>query len=581
MNLADNPNINYLWANLIVEELIRNGADTFFIAPGSRSSPLTLTVAKEKRATSITHFDERGLGFYALGFSSATKKPCVIITTSGTAVANLLPAVVEAAKKKLPLIILTADRPVELRQTGSHQTIDQVGIFGNYTRFFFDMPCPTTDINPAFVLTTIDQAVARAKGNLSGPVHLNCPFRDPLTPIKISYDSSYLRGLDAWGKSKTCYTVYPSTETLTKEEEWPAIAQKLEQIRNGVIVIGKIGEHEQEKVLQLADHLGWPVFPDITSGLRLGCKDPWVISYFDQILLTKLSKKIDGVIHLGGRITSKRWYEFVLKNNPAEYMMVLSHPLRNDPLHNVTTRIRDNVSHFCKHILFLTKKREPSAWAESLKKMNIAVNADIEDHFKKDISLSEIFAARAISRLIPEGHGLFLANSLPLREIDMFASAKGNRVVIGGNRGASGIDGTIASAVGFAEGLGKPVTLLIGDLAFLHDLNSLALLKESKQPIHIVVLNNNGGGIFNFLPIAEEKKEFEKYFALPHHVEFENVCDMFKIKYNNPKQKKDFESIYLKVLTLKESSVIEIQTKREQTVSTIKHLQSEIVRSLK
>ena len=159
---SSNININFLWSSLIVEELIRNGVDYFCLAPGSRSSPLAVAVAENPKAKSFIHFDERGLGFYALGMTSATKQPCAIITTSGTAVANLFPSIIEASKKKLPLIILTADRPPELRFTGANQTIDQVKIFGDYVRFFFDLPTPTEDIRPEFVLTTIDQAVARA-----------------------------------------------------------------------------------------------------------------------------------------------------------------------------------------------------------------------------------------------------------------------------------------------------------------------------------------------------------------------------------------------------------------------------------
>jgi 2-succinyl-5-enolpyruvyl-6-hydroxy-3-cyclohexene-1-carboxylate synthase len=180
MNFPKLPNANHLWSSLIIEELIRNGVDYFCLAPGSRSSPLAVAVATNPRAKSFVHFDERALAFHALGYASAPRKACAVITTSGTAAANLFPAVIEASKKKLPLVILTADRPPELRYTGANQTIDQVKMFGDYVRWQFDMPCPTADIPANFVLTTIDQAVFRANGEVKGPVHINCMYREPL-----------------------------------------------------------------------------------------------------------------------------------------------------------------------------------------------------------------------------------------------------------------------------------------------------------------------------------------------------------------------------------------------------------------
>ena len=187
MNIHKTPNINYLWTNLIVEEFIRNGVEYFCISPGSRSSPLAMAVAAYPKAKSFVHFDERGTAFHALGYASAAKKPCVLISTSGTAAANMFPAIIEASKKKVPLIVMTADRPPELRFTGGNQTIDQVKIFGDYVRWFFDLPCPTTDIKPEMILTTIDQAVSKSKGELKGPVHINCMFRDPLSPARKEY----------------------------------------------------------------------------------------------------------------------------------------------------------------------------------------------------------------------------------------------------------------------------------------------------------------------------------------------------------------------------------------------------------
>lgn len=339
------PNINHLWADLMIEELIRNGIDTFCISPGSRSTPLTVAVARHPKAQSFIHFDERGSAFRALGIAAATHHPCVIITTSGTAAANLFPAIIEASKKKLPLIVLTADRPPELRSTGAHQTIDQVKMYGDYVRWQFDMPCPTTDIAPEFVLTTIDQAISRAMDNPNGPTHINCMYRElqELEEVKPAW-KSYLKSISAWQKNSDAYTQYVVSKPQLQRADLDLIVAKIKGIKSGIIVVGKLSDtQEQKNVLKLAEKLNWPIFPDVVSGLRLGITHKNIISYFDQILLSskfQTKYKPDGILHLGGRITSKRWYQYMEKVAPSQYIMALSHPLRNDPLHNVTTRVQ-------------------------------------------------------------------------------------------------------------------------------------------------------------------------------------------------------------------------------------------------
>lgn len=578
MKLSNAPNLNYLWAHLIVEELIRNGADYFCIAPGSRSSALAISMAQHPKAKLITHFDERGLAFYALGHSSATGKPSVVLTTSGTAVANLFPAIVEASKKKVPLIILTADRPIELRQTGAHQTIDQVSIFGNYVRYFFDLPSPTLEIEPAFILTTLDQAVARSRGGLKGPVHLNCPFREPLTPVKTNQNfKTYIAKLKSWENSDEPYTLYAPSDTHASMQSLSQIASRIDSIKQGLIVVGKLGTpKDKEAVLKLSEKLNWPIFPDGVSGLRLGNQHKNVIHYFDQVLFTQSRLKVDGILHFGGRITSKRFYEFLNAQELNDYIMVLNHPLRNDPFHNVTIRIQDSTAHFCQEIIKYVKPRTSNKILKMLNVFSKTIHQLVEKEVKTDKSLSEIFVARHISKTIPKDFNLYLSNSLPIREIDMYASSEGEEVAIGSNRGASGIDGIIASAVGFAQGSSKPTTLLIGDLAFLHDLNALALLAQIKIPLQIIVLNNAGGGIFNFLPIADQKNVFEKIFALSHNLSFENTAKMFKLNYKNPKTQSSFISDYREALNSKTSTIIEINTDRQKTVQLTKSIQGKI-----
>ncbi len=591
------PNINYLWSQLIIEELIRNGVDYFCVAPGSRSAPLTVSVARNPKAKTFVHFDERGLGFHALGYVSATKKPCVIITTSGTAVANLLPAIIEASKKKLPLIVLSADRPPELRNTGADQTIDQVNIFGKYAKWFFDFPCPTTDIKPEVILTTIDQAVYQAKSGMAGVVHLNCMFREPLIPIETNENfTQYLKGLGAWGEGLEPWTTYvetkPKLNSLNLE-----LLKSLSDIKQGLIVVGKIGgKEEQDIVLKLSERLNFPIFPDITSGLRLGNNHKNVIHYFDQLLLSdKLKKdfKPNTIIHLGGRMTSKRYYQFIDAVKPAQYISVLNHPLRNDPLHQVTLRFQTSVLDFCENVLAVSKARLDDVWVKRLKILSDKAHHTIE----KEKALSEITIARTISKLIPKDSALFLASSMPIRDMDWYATNDGNPVVVGSNRGASGIDGIIATACGFANGLSgisgvsgkdrdpvttnstnptKPTTLVIGDLAFLHDLNSLSMLKSLKSPFVIVVINNNGGGIFNFLPIAGYTDIFEKFFGTPHGLNFKEAARMFGIKHalvGNRHAYSQLSNVYKKAIKQKIPTIIEIKIDRSDNLKQHKKLQ--------
>ncbi len=551
MSISKSPNINYLWSNLLIEEFVRNGLDYCCISPGSRSAPLTVAAALNPKMKTFVHFDERGEGFHALGYSSATGKPSIVITTSGSALGNLFPAIIEASKKKIPLIILTADRPPELRFTGANQTIDQVKIFGDYVRWSFDMPTPTQDIPAEFILTTVDQAIHRSMGELKGPVHLNCMFREPLEPSPSKENfTRYLKHIQTWQKSKKVYTHYTTANPTLSNDDLLNVTSQINAIKRGIIVVGKIAKKDRLSVLKLSEKLGWPIFPDITSGLRVGIDHKNIIPYFDQILLSTSAKKqitCDGVLHLGGRITSKRWYQFVEQKSPKQYIMVLNHPLRNDPLHNVTMRLQAPVGKLCDSICTKLKKKKKPTLLSNLQKLSQSIS------FKPSIP-------RLISQLIPKDTGLFLSSSLPIREMDMFADHKGEETMIGSNRGASGIDGTIASACGFSQGLNKRVTLLIGDLAFLYDLNSLAMLKDLKNPMTIIVVNNNGGGIFRNLPISEYKDVFEQYFITPHNLQFDSTAHLFNLDHVLITDIKALTKNYPKSFEKKTSTIFEIKT---------------------
>lgn len=563
-------NINHCWGTLIIEELSRLGVEYYCVASGSRSSPLVIALAQHKKLKSFVHFDERGLAFHAMGYSAASKKPVVLICTSGTAAANFYPAIIEASKKKLPLIVLTADRPPELRQTGAVQTIDQVGLFGKYAQWAFDMPCPDTRINPQFVLTTVDQAWYQAVRN-HGVAHINCMFRQPLTLVPTTDDlKSYSKPLTSWFKSPKPYTEYVTGFESLALPVPKKIASRLDEIKSGLIVAGKIGSaDEAQLVLDLSRKLGWPVFADVASGLRLGHGHPNLIHYFDHLLLsenTQSKLSFDGVLHLGGRMTSQRYYDLVQKLKPSEYIMVINHALRNDPNHQVSLRVESSVTNFIETVIGLIKPRKSSGELKLLSKEDKEADKAIESFLTGDERINEPRIARMVSQLIPEGHGLFLSNSMPIRDMANYADFRGSAVSVNGNRGASGIDGIIASAAGYAAGLKKPVTLMVGDMAALHDLNSLAMLRELNEPLVIVLLNNGGGGIFSFLPIADFKEGFEKFWGTPHPYTLAAAASMFEINYSQPMDAVSFKKSYQQALKSQTSTIIEVITNREENL---------------
>ena len=526
-------NLNNFWGGLIVEELIRNGVDYFCIAPGSRSTPLTVAVARHPQARHIICYDERGAAYHAVGYARATQKPAVVITSSGTATANLYPAVIEAAMDHLPLILLTADRPPELHQTHANQTIDQVKLFGNYPRWHFNLPTPTEDILPEAVLTTIDQMVYHSTRNSAGPVHLNCMFREPLEPTEYAYPPDYVAHIQPWQRGTQPFTAYQPPRLTSEVVD--SVAHMLNGAQRGLLAVGKLkSDDEREAVLQIINRLHWPVYADVNSGLRLAGVGTHVIRHFDQQLLSPnfLERvKPDTVLQLGGRITSKRYPQFLDDVRPQNYIVVKDNPSRYDPLHGVTTHIEADVAWFCRRLVQEIKPREVDDYARFFQTKATQTQQIIEAGIAELANISDAYVARAISRYIPEGSGLFLSNSMPVRDMDLYGVTGRNNIYAATNRGASGIDGVIASAAGFAVGRQSLTTLLIGDLAFVHDVSSLSLIRSLPVPLVIVVINNQGGGIFHFLPIVSlsylvklRKIALSKIAALVRHPQ--SACNL-------------------------------------------------------
>ena len=443
------PNISHLWAQLIVEELVRCGVTQFFVAPGSRSTPLVSAIARHPQAEAIVHFDERGNAFAALGYARATRKPAVWVTTSGTALANGLPAVIEASVEEVPMLLLTADRPPELRQTGANQTIHQPGIFGVYTKWSFDGPVPNDEMPASFVLSTIDQAVHRAT---EGPVHLNWMFREPLEPISanVSFDE-YLQPVEEWIAGSTPYTSYPSNVKTVSGSEVERIVSLLRDEVRGVIVAGRMDTREEGMaVLQLAEKLKWPVFADIGSQI-VGVDKSNIIQHYDFLLPNiKDAEAVQVVLQFGRRSTSKKLLKWIETISFEHYIVVDRVAQRLDPIHQVNIRLEANIQEFCEQLLPLIDDQVNATWLNTWKDRDAAIGSRLDTFFDSSQELTEPGVARAISLALDPNQLLVLGNSMPVRDMDTFSRITADNIKVILNRGASGIDGTIATDIWYS-----------------------------------------------------------------------------------------------------------------------------------
>ena len=562
------PNLNHLWTTLLIEELVRNGVDTFCVAPGSRSAPLSVAVARHDRARCIVHHDERGAAFHALGYARGSGVPAAVVTTSGSALANVWPAVVEASLASVPLLVMSADRPPELQDAGANQTMDQIGFFGDFVRWSANLPCPSTSVDPAVVLTTVDQAVSRCRAPAGGAVHVNCMFREPLEPSdRGECHDAYLSPVRAWCESDRVYTRYEDPSVLPAHESLAEVAELIRRSPRGLLVAGQLpGSEARRAVVELAESLRWPLLADVTSGLRLDSRPRTIVPHHGVLLSGEAfmqRHRIQTVLHLGGRLTSTRLLERLDAVRPEGYVVVDDRPSRHDPIHRVTKRFRLPVPTFCETLGGLVGDAGDADWAAGWVKASERVGRVFAAHFARDADLNEPKVAWLVSRHIGAGDGLYLASSMPVRDMDIFGCPRPEPVQIGANRGASGIDGTIATATGFARGLGKSVTLVVGDVGFLHDLNSLSLVHTLEAPMVIVLLNNDGGGIFSFLPIAGHADVFERCFGTPHGMTFEHAASLFGLDYAAPASSDEFVRDYGRARHRPGATLIEVQTRRQ------------------
>ena len=509
----------------VVAELIFSGVTDVVVSPGSRSTPMAMIMAEHPDLKVHIHVDERSAAFFALGIAKSLNRPVAILCTSGTAAANYFPAIVEARYARVPLIVLTADRPHELREVGAPQAIDQIHLYGKHVKWFSEMALPEkSDEIIRYARTVCARAVAIATSAPSGPVHLNFPFREPLIP-KLDEELFQLN------ERPNGYIKVQNGDLTLSDEHFQEIANRLTKTNKGVIICGNMGDPEFPKaVTQLAEQLNFPIIADPLSQLRSGQHSlENIIETYDTFLRNDDAKsflKPDVILRFGAMPISKALTIFLKENGSAEQYVIDGGGGWRDPSALSTNMIFCNESLFCEKLLSYTVPNSSSEFLMKWKKINELTKGNMTA--LRDITeLSEGKLFYQLAEMVPEGATLFVGNSMPIRDLDSFFLNNNKAIKVMANRGANGIDGTVSTALGAAL-YSKSFYLVLGDLTFFHDLNGLIAAKLYNIDINILLVNNNGGGIFSFLPQSEHPKNFELLFGTPLDLEFEHAVKMFK-----------------------------------------------------
>ncbi|OUR94200.1 2-succinyl-5-enolpyruvyl-6-hydroxy-3-cyclohexene-1-carboxylic-acid synthase [Halobacteriovorax marinus] len=556
-------NLSNLWSSLIIDELIKSNVVDFYISPGMRNAPLVNSLLKRDNVNLYLGIDERAQAYRALGNAKGTGRTSALICTSGTALANYMPAIIEAKKSFIPMVVLSADRPIELSTSDANQTINQVHFYGAHVRADACLGAPTEQIEPHIVRNTVNHLIFRSLYPTKGPVHLNIPLREPLDSTKAPISESYIE------RARETFKILLQTEYLAplqslSSEVVDKISDIVKHSERGLLVIGQLpSSMDKSKIKAFIKKLNWPVFLDISSSLKYSYSlEDNVIPTFDhQEVYDKVLENIPStIIHLGGRTTSKHYYRFLSENPLIKLISVNWSDQKEDPSQNTDIRIVSHVDQFC---LQLTEKLQQSCspikvdWKEFVQKKEEVI---------KNSPLCYPYISKSIIENIASDTALYISNSTVVRAFDNYISTdKTKEIDIFTNRGVSGIEGLIASTIGCAEGISKFTTLVIGDISFLHDLNSLQMLKESKAPVCVVLVNNSGGGIFSLLPIAKDK-ELLPYLTTPHELNFEHGAKLFNLDYQRVETPTQFDEVFRESQKVKRTKIIEVIVDNEKNI---------------
>ncbi|MDA0802807.1 MAG: 2-succinyl-5-enolpyruvyl-6-hydroxy-3-cyclohexene-1-carboxylic-acid synthase [Planctomycetota bacterium] len=531
--MIDAPNINLACAGLLIEEFSRCGGRIIFATPGSRSAPLVVAAARHGAVALHMCIDERTASFAALGASRATGVPAAVITTSGTAVANCLPACVEAHQSGVPLLVLTADRPAALQECGANQTIRQESMLASQARWHFTLPVPADGVDGRVWLSVMDQAWGHATGARPGPVHLNCPFAEPLDPVKAPGSLAAECDLSRWHSGSEPWRRWHAPHLGLRDAG--ALEATLRKARHGVIVAGSIDHPEDAyHARTLAQRAPWPIIADVASGLRSPVSLPRTLRHGTLLLRAAAGRpsirlpRPDVVLRIGGACAWRHVDEWCAQ---AQCLVVAGVGARMDPHHAAAEHAAVSLAELA--ALEAWKDCEPCESANEWERADQSADAILrrDGTLAEDAPAIEPDIAAAVFASAREGSILVLGSSMPVRDMDAFGGASARSLQCVANRGASGIDGLIATASGASLSTGAHVIAILGDLSAMHDLSSLELLRRTAVPVLVIVVNNNGGGIFQALPISKHADVFERAFVTPHGLGFKSMAAAFGLGY--------------------------------------------------
>ncbi|MGE5438823.1 MAG: 2-succinyl-5-enolpyruvyl-6-hydroxy-3-cyclohexene-1-carboxylic-acid synthase [Bacteroidota bacterium] len=584
-------NRNSLWSEIFVKELADNGVKYACISPGSRNTPLTVAFSQNKNIKTHILVDERSNGFFALGLARATKTPVALVCTSGTAVAEFYPAIIEAFQQNIPLIVLTADRPPELQDCGANQTIHQNNIYKNHICWFRNAGLPGVSLKKLSHVRALAKK-AFFESSSKGPVHVNFPFRKPLEPFtftdevneevlqKLALEQPCENGLiDTLSEKRT------AGKSLAEK-----IYEKLKAAQKCIILAGPDDPVDSFacSLQHMASLFSLPILADGASQLRYGSHDKRnVFINFEGCLRSgEFSKKIEPelILHFGRTMTSKG-IEMFLEGTSAEYYIINERGSIFDPFGKTTAVLAMDSCEFLSNIIKKAEsegfKREDSSWLEVFKSAEVTA-----EELKKEIILKAPFPfegrifTEAVS-LMPQNSNLMISNSMPVRDLDYFSPKTEMQINVYNNRGASGIDGITSTALGIASAAMNPTVLITGDLAFYYDLNGLLASKKYSIPLVVVLINNDGGGIFEMLPVSGyEENLFREYFQTPHELDFSHFVKGYSGDFWEISDWQGFRNAFARALKSRRLSVLHIRTDSKKSVSLRRRFWKEVAESI-
>lgn len=585
--------LNLAWSRVLVDELVRGGVRHACVSPGSRSAPLAVAVAERDDITTSVHVDERSAGFFALGHARAAGRPVALVCTSGSAGAHYLPAVIEAHMSRVPLVILTADRPPELRDTGAWQTIDQAHLYGRFARWFADLPPPTAGLLH-YARSVAARAAAMAGGRPAGPVHLNVPFREPLVPpealaLRASRwpsEAQHPHARPAAGDpqptgwrpsagdtaavagrpSGAPWVMAPRPAPAADDGVVAELAALVRAHPRGLVLAGLADPSpgHADAVARLAAAAGYPLLAEPGSGLRFGPHDrSHVVTGYDAFLRAPrwcAAHAPELVLRFGASFTWRPVAQFLEAHPGAVQVVVDRDGTWDDPTRLAALRAAAEPAALCDAVVAALAAGGPApggaaglddatsvgvsdaaeaartAWRQDWLAASTVARAAVDAAVGSAADGTVGWAYAALVDHLPDGALVVAANSMAVRDLDTYTAASAKAIRVVASRGAAGIDGTLSTALGAAHGSGRPTVLVTGDLAFLHDVNGLAAAGQPGIDAVVVVFDDDGGGIFAHLPIAADAgrpgaaaDRFARFFRTPTGADLAAACALYRV----------------------------------------------------